>query len=80
MALTDPGQTDPEPFDYFQDTTRTFTYNPFTVVPSFCDVQVSCIGVNPPTALLGCTDHDLVPDQSTTWKIDETAYLAGLIP
>lgn len=80
VTLTNPGQTDPAPFDFYQAQTRTFIYNPYSYYPSWCPVDVSCISVNDASGRLTCSGHDLVPSQSTTWTITGADYTAGLQP
>ena len=35
-----------------------FTYNPFTVEPSYCALDIQCDGVSPENAFVPCQDLD----------------------
>ena len=54
----------------------TFTYNPYTVTPAWCDVTVTCGSVS--TDLLECQELD--QDGSVNWTFDSTDYTNGLTP
>ena len=53
VALTVTDQTDPRS-DTYTSTDITFTYEPFTVVPSFCEMTIECKSVVGTSNVLGC--------------------------
>ena len=57
--------------DSYSETDLVFTYNPFTVVPNFCEITVECNSVVGPSNVLGC--QELV-DGKLTWNFTRDNY------
>jgi hypothetical protein len=55
----------------------TFTYVPFGIVPSWCDVSISCNSVSP-SGILDC--QELNSDNQLTWSFDGTDYNGDVTP
>ena len=71
--------------DDFSSTDITYTYNPYTVVPSFCPLTVTCVSVTGPTNYITCPVNPLddpnVPDDgSLTNNFNGDDYVNGLQP
>ena len=56
--ITTEVQTNP-PNNNYNDTPFEFTWVSFTVVPSFCDLTVSCVSVSPTTSYIPCQQLDV---------------------
>ena len=57
--------------DTYSKTDIVFTYSPFTVEPSFCEMTVSCKTVSGPSNLLGCKE---LTDGKLTWNFSPDDY------
>lgn len=75
VTLTETEQTDP-PVVSYSGTTVTFTYNPFTISPSYCLETVVCDSVAPATASVPC--QDLVAGQ-LSWTYTVNDYIQKLV-
>ena len=81
LTWTEPTQTDP-PSDVYTGTDVVFTYDPYTVLPAFCEITVSCSGtVSGPTlatTTLPCDDLD--SNDQLINNFDDSDYNGGLAP
>ena len=57
--------------DTYSSSDVVFTYNPFTVEPSFCEMTVSCNDVSGPSNLLSCKE---LSDGKLTWNFTPNDY------
>ena len=71
VTLTIMDQTDP-PTDTYTSEDITFTYNPFTVVPSFCAMTIKCNNVAGPSDVLD--DCQELNDGKLTWNFTSENY------
>ena len=63
--------------DDYSDTAYQFTYNPYTTVPSFCTITITCIDVTGPSDKITC--QDFVNDK-LTFQFSPQNYLDGYAP
>ena len=52
-TVTATAQTNPDA-DQYTGTDFTFTYASFDVIPSYCDLTISCLAVNPTNTYVPC--------------------------
>ena len=80
-TVTATTQTDP-PSDSYDAVDRVFTYNPYTVVPAFCPLTVTCEGVTGPEspADLSCPTGDFNATRSMTNFFDGANAYALIHP
>ena len=76
VTITTTSQND-EFTNSYDGQTVTFTYNPFTVSPSWCEAIVKCASVTPST-YLKCQELD--SNDETQWTFTGTDYTNGLKP
>jgi hypothetical protein len=70
VTLTRTDQTNPRS-DSYTSTDLGFTYDPFTVVPSFCDMTVVCNDVSGPSDVLSCQELN---NGDLTWNFTPENY------
>ena len=75
MTLTPAAQT-VQLVSNYDGMTITFTYTPYTVTPSWCDVTVKCVSVS--SNLLACQDLD--ENGQVNWTFDGDDYTNGITP
>ena len=76
VTLTSKPQMTLDP-DNYSSTDVVFTYNPFTVEPSFCEMTVECVSVVGPSNVLPC--QQLSDDGTLTWNFNKDDYQGGLV-
>ena len=57
--------------DTYSETDIVFTYDPFSVEPSFCEMTVECVSVAGTSALLTCQE---LTDGKLTWNFTPDNY------
>ena len=71
ITLTPTPQVNP-PQDTYSETDLVFTYKPFTVTPSFCEITVSCDSVTPENVNMPC--QELSSQGQAKWTFTPTDY------
>jgi len=64
----------------YDGTSLTFTYDPFTVVPSICPLTVTCEGVAGPSAAISCPTGPFTGAFTFTESYDQASYLGAVAP
>jgi len=64
--------------DSYTSTDMTFTYNAFQVVPSYCDLTVTCRSVSPSNANVPCQNLD--SNGQATWNFTPQEYIDRRVP
>ena len=63
--------------DNYSGTDQVFTYDPFTVVPDWCDLTIECNGVTGPSDQVSCVE---LVSNSATYNYDGDAYTRAVDP
>ena len=69
-------QTNPDPDSYSGDDFF-FTYKPYTVSPDYCDLQISCQGVEPVNQFVPCQE---IVDGKLTFNFPSSRYTNQEVP